>query len=65
MSQDSDEEGGGGGDPAVTSQPTGAGNSSAPIFAMPAPEPCENTSLKTSDQVTYTPGSLCSFQYPN
>ncbi|KAF6200695.1 hypothetical protein GE061_005139 [Apolygus lucorum] len=51
--QDSDDEGGAG-EPAVTSQPTGGNN--APVFAMPAPEPCENTSLKTSDQVTYTPG---------
>uniref|UniRef100_A0A0A9VYX9 Cysteine string protein n=1 Tax=Lygus hesperus TaxID=30085 RepID=A0A0A9VYX9_LYGHE len=34
---DSDDEGGAG-EPAVTSQPTGGNN--APVFAMPAPEPC-------------------------
>ncbi|XP_073976047.1 cysteine string protein isoform X2 [Rhodnius prolixus] len=51
--QDSDDEGVCG-EPAVTAQPTSGNN--APTFAMPAPAPSENTSLKTSEQVTYTPG---------
>lgn len=54
--QDSDDEGVCG-EPAVTAQPTSGNN--APTFAMPAPAPSENTSLKTSEQVTYTPGSQC------
>ncbi|KAK9499908.1 hypothetical protein O3M35_002847 [Rhynocoris fuscipes] len=48
--QDSDDEGAGG-EPTVTAQPTSGNN--ATTFAMP---PSENTSLKTSEQVTYTPG---------
>lgn len=53
--KDSDDEGGAGEGAAVTSQPSG-GNNATPVFAMPPPEPSENTSLKTSEQVTYTPG---------
>ncbi|XP_014294168.1 dnaJ homolog subfamily C member 5 isoform X7 [Halyomorpha halys] len=47
---DSEDEGATG-EPTVTSQPT-----SQQAFAMPAPS--EATSLKTSDQVTYTPGRM-------
>nr|BAN20689.1 conserved hypothetical protein [Riptortus pedestris] len=51
---DSEDEGASG-EPCVTSQPT-----SQQAFAMPAPS--EATSLKTSDQVTYTPGSTSTIQ---
>lgn len=53
MWQEDSEDEGASGEPTVTSQPT-----SQQAFAMPAPS--EATSLKTSDQVTYTPGSRTS-----
>ncbi|XP_024217983.1 dnaJ homolog subfamily C member 5 isoform X1 [Halyomorpha halys] len=49
--QEDSEDEGATGEPTVTSQPT-----SQQAFAMPAPS--EATSLKTSDQVTYTPGRM-------
>lgn len=61
--QDSDDEnqGGGSGDPTVTSQPKPSSNTSnAPIALGP---PSESSALNLQQQTTYTPGSACSLQF--
>ncbi|KAL1130458.1 hypothetical protein AAG570_011706 [Ranatra chinensis] len=64
--EESDEEGGAGGDVTVTTEPTattGPPVGGVPVYAMPPPassapsaNATESTSLRTSDQVTYTTG---------
>lgn len=49
-------------EPTVTCQPATATTNPTNPFAMPAPT--ENTSLRTTEHTTYTPGSLLSYR-PN